>query len=213
MEGGTANLSRSSPDNGIQELLNQLYATRSSLLGAFIQPESPSTLLSYFDSLHSVLSSGQTTLLDLRTSLLPLLSSFPSPTLPSPPALDEITSSLRLKTATLSTASAKHSLLLATASSSHLLPSGVPAALTKLSHLYMEEIGQVESEVRRLERELEGYDRQMRWLGGGEERREKGERERGVGGYREILGEWEELGKEEKEVRADLRRLGWREGR
>lgn len=66
-------------------------------------------------------------------------------------------------------------------------------------------------EVRELKRELEGYERQMRWLGGGEERREKGERERGMSGYREILGEWEDLGKEEREVRADLRRLGWRE--
>lgn len=41
---------------------------------------------------------------------------------------------------------------------------------------------------------------------------EGGEGRKGKGGYRMLLGEWEELKKEEKELRGDLRRLGWREG-
>jgi hypothetical protein len=49
---------------------------------------------------------------------------------------------------------------------------------------------------------LDGYEKQMNLLEGGEGSRVEGR-------YRIVLGEWEELRREEKEVRGDLRRLGW----
>lgn len=68
--------------------------------------------------------------------------------------------------------------------------------------MYDEELRKLRMEVGLLKEKLDGYEKQMNLLDGGGGRRVEGT-------YRTLLGEWEELLREEKEVRGDLRRLAW----
>lgn len=78
-----------------------------------------------------------------------------------------------------------------------------------------EERGEREREMDELEERLEEYERGLRILEPEETEdidrdRSRGERSRERRGYRGVLWEWIALGKEEKEIRSDLKRLGWR---
>jgi hypothetical protein len=184
--------------------LGRLYTQHLSHLTHFLDPgDTGISPLSHLSSLESSLASSHAQLLAYRSANLALLASFPSPVIPSPPSLADQTNAIRRSTATLSTAHAKLELLSTTASTSHLISKDAVRALRKMHDLHVEARDKLEKEVRRLEGDLEGYQVQLEFLG----------RPGDTGGYGDVLDEWVELRKEEKEIRADLRRLGWKDPR
>lgn len=196
---------RAPAGHSLDARLQRLYIELQEELLAMTLPTSGShhTLTTYIDHLLGSLSSLSQTILTQRASLLTLLTSpsLSASPLPRTPSLAITASSLRHASTTLSAARAKHLLLLGHAQASLVVPPIGDFAAQSLK-LYDEELRKRKKEVALLQAELDGYEKQMKLLEGGGGRKFEG-------GYRILLGEWEELLREEKEVRGDLRRLGW----
>ena len=161
--------------------------------------------MDYIDSLFASLDSLNSTLITQRAALLDLLTSpaLARPLIPSIPDLASTAAAMRHSTATLATAQAKLALLLGTARASHTLHGVGPTAALALG-LYEPELAALRAEVRELQEELGRYEALMAPSAEGDGKR--------TGEYRKLLRRWRELESEEKDVRGDLRRLGWVEG-
>lgn len=160
-------------------------------------------LVDYVDSLTADVDSLNSTLISQRAALLDLLTSpaLARPKLPETPDLSATAVEMRHSTATLATGQAKLALLLGQATASHSLHRvGETAELT--SELLEPQLQAFRTEVEGLEKQREKFEKLMSAEDDGS----------GKGGYRKLLKRWKEFDSEEKDVRGDLRRLGWIEG-
>lgn len=158
------------------------------------------TLVKHVESELAALEAAESSLQAVLRDQLTLLSTASPPIVPPPPSLANYTSSMALSTATLAAAVSKHELLTLTATLAHVLPPSSPAMLQRISEIHAQDISEMQASVAQLEEQLEEYEVQMRQPAEGSGRSEKS--------FRQILGDYDKLRVEMREIRGDMKRFG-----